>query len=683
MKILLLSAFVALAVATPKPTTPPTTPTYHSIKDVPEYKEMDAQVNLLKTNLEAVSRQLMQQQNFVEERIRSDGMSGVKTIRLIREGTQPYYADTHIGGSALGIHDHPDYDRTIGMGEFVGVLNGVEFRTRHNDYKLRKPSHNHRTYDEVEDIRFPHVPGRVTHKTNITAQVLEMREWFKAFKEQNYHHRDYRNYFKANLCYLEGAWTLNAKTLNEPFQSDRHHIDATSWFDLQEKIRFTSYAGSKSNLENFAYLPTIMYNVTDGIPQFAQWNYRILCHPLKQQVPTGYFKLQDDLSARLAHKYTWDKMAERRAARFKINEYGTDRYNNVGFLDSLMAEIPGKNNYKWANMTDDAFGLMNYDVSDKDGNTPLNTAHYHRWFKLGARSAMGITVNHRGYHDENMWVAQTTQPNIMPMSLHHCYYNSTSHKRECGWSTRRVSYAIPLEIVYTTPLQTWNPYGLEYHDHNCSEVERNGRNGVADKAHAFNGTCYRRFYKTPVEFYKGNVEYDPANTARSGVSVLDKNGTIRQVAPSGFRAVTPNIEGVGPVRLRYPIFPVHSEGSVLGMELMAMKEMLMQMGKHSYLYESPPMGQAIPQDKDHHFHLRDSATNPPGLHGHDFTLTKTEFDSCMNGTDVSVTTSYNLAHQHELTVYCRKDNGNLYYRKCDGLDACWDKHSHLIIALRD
>merc|ERR1712029_1289493 len=119
------------------------------------------------------------------------------------------------------------------------------------------------------------------------------------------------------------------------------------------------------------------------------------------------------------------------------------------------------------------------------------------------------------------------------------------------------------------------------------------------------------------------------------------------------------------------------------MELMAMKEMLMQMGKHSYLYESPPMGQAIPQDKDHHFHLRDSATNSPGLHGHDFTLTKTEFETCMNGTDVSVTTSYNLAHQHELTVYCRKDNGNVYYRKCDGLDACWDKHSHSIIALRD
>jgi len=350
----------------------------------------------------------------------------------------------------------------------------------------------------------------------------------------------------------------------------------------------------------------------------------------------------------------------------------------VGFLDQLMAEIPGKNNYKWANMTDDSFGLMNYDVSD---DSVLNTAHYHRWFKLGVKSAMGIQVNHRGYHDENMWVAQTTQPNVMPMSLRACYNNMTSHRRECGWSTRRVSYAIPLEIVYTTPLQSWNPYDLDWHDRNCSISEKDGRNGGPEKNKAFNGTCYRRFYKTPANFYSGKEEYDPANTARGAVNVLDKNGTVRQVIASGFRAVTPNIEGVGPVRLRYPIFPVHSEGSVLGMELMAMKEMLMQMGKHSYLYETTPMGQAIPQDKDHHFHLRDSYTNPPGLHGHDFTLTKDEFESCNNGTEVTVTTSYNLAHQHQLIVYCR--NGALYYKKCDGVDVCWDKHSRTIITLRD
>ena len=38
------------------------------------------------------------------------------------------------------IHDHANNIRTVGMGEFVAVLNGVEFRTRHNDYRLYMPS---------------------------------------------------------------------------------------------------------------------------------------------------------------------------------------------------------------------------------------------------------------------------------------------------------------------------------------------------------------------------------------------------------------------------------------------------------------------------------------------------------------------------------------------------------------
>ncbi|KAI8745485.1 hypothetical protein BgiBS90_033607, partial [Biomphalaria glabrata] len=63
--------------------------------------------------------------------------------------------------------------------------------------------------------------------------IVEMREWFKAWRDQNSSVRDYRPYFKPLLCYLEGAWTTNTKELEEPFFSDRHSLDATSWFDLQ------------------------------------------------------------------------------------------------------------------------------------------------------------------------------------------------------------------------------------------------------------------------------------------------------------------------------------------------------------------------------------------------------------------------------------------------------------------
>lgn len=44
--------------------------------------------------------------------------------------------------------------------------------------------------------------------------------------------------------------------------------------------------GRKSTKENFAYLPTTISEVDDfGNVKYSQWNYKILCHPLKRQVP--------------------------------------------------------------------------------------------------------------------------------------------------------------------------------------------------------------------------------------------------------------------------------------------------------------------------------------------------------------------------------------------------------------
>ena len=71
-----------------------------------------------------------------------------------------------------------------------------------------------------------------------------------------------------------------------------------------------------------------------------------------------------------------------------------------------------------------------------------------------------------------------------------------------------------------------------------------------------------------MEFYQGaTAERDAADTARNGAGVLNSKGQVKMCAPTGFRIMTPNIDGVGSVRIRYPIFPVHSEGSTVGMEV--------------------------------------------------------------------------------------------------------------------
>ena len=59
------------------------------------------------------------------------------SVRLV--GSKNYHSNTHTGKSFADVHDHSNNIRTVGMGEFIGVLNGIEFRTRHNDYRLKKP----------------------------------------------------------------------------------------------------------------------------------------------------------------------------------------------------------------------------------------------------------------------------------------------------------------------------------------------------------------------------------------------------------------------------------------------------------------------------------------------------------------------------------------------------------------
>ena len=42
----------------------------------------------------------------------------------------------------------------------------------------------------------------------------------------------------------------------------------------------------KSTGENLAYLPTTIADIDEhGNVLYSQWNYKILCHPLKQHVP--------------------------------------------------------------------------------------------------------------------------------------------------------------------------------------------------------------------------------------------------------------------------------------------------------------------------------------------------------------------------------------------------------------
>ncbi|KAK3779971.1 hypothetical protein RRG08_014013, partial [Elysia crispata] len=204
------------------------------------------------------------------------------------------------------------------------------------------------------------------------------------------------------------------------------------------------------------------------------------------------------------------------------------RGNNI--LDTLMYQIPGKDNYQ-ADLHDSSYGMVMEDVR-YNNHTLVNTGYYHRYFKTLRKGAMGTKAIHRGFSDANLFVAQTTQERIAPMSTKSC--KRVKRQRVCEQWTTRYSHALPLEIIYMTPLLSWNPYNIRDNATQKEIVDGGRRNGGSTVDKAYNGTNYKFFYHTPVEFYgSGKVDSDPADTAKAGAGVLDQDGQVRMMTSSG------------------------------------------------------------------------------------------------------------------------------------------------------
>ncbi|XP_012939643.1 uncharacterized protein LOC106012156 [Aplysia californica] len=74
-------------------------------------------------------------------------------------------------------------------------------------------------------------------------------------------------------------------------------------------------------------------------------------------------------------------------------------------------------------------------------------------------------------------------------------------RRVCEVISTRFSYAIPLEVVYLTPLLSWNPYNLTIREE-PRVVNAKGRNGKASPKTAYDGVDGSHYFLTPIHFYK-------------------------------------------------------------------------------------------------------------------------------------------------------------------------------------
>ena len=96
---------------------------------------------------------------------------------MLHSGTQPYHATTATGPALATMHEHANNVRLVGLGELNVVLNGVDFRTRHNDYRVDQSetisgSNTRIEYNAMKEIPYPDVPPEVTAAGNVSAQVM-------------------------------------------------------------------------------------------------------------------------------------------------------------------------------------------------------------------------------------------------------------------------------------------------------------------------------------------------------------------------------------------------------------------------------------------------------------------------------------------------------------------------------
>jgi hypothetical protein len=616
--------------------------------------------------IQALTRHLVVESTAREQRIRGQGQSGLSRVRGYTGGTSVYNEGTYANSAVANIHNHADHQRTVGMGELQCVLNGVEFWTRHNDYTLRMPSNSSTDYHAVEDIEYPEVPPSVTAAGSVAAQSAEMREYFRAWVEQNETHRDYKPYFKSNLCVLEGAWITDQDSIEEPFASDRHHINARTWRELQDRIRFYINSGRKDNDENLPFLPSSVRAIDENnLPVMANWEYRIFCVPVPD-VPLARYRVVEDLHVQLAKNQALSKseLAKTRRARFELHPRLTTQSppfspgmswpgtHGREYIDELMELVPGKDNFP-GNMSDDAFGST---ATTYEDSTYLNTAYYSRYYQLNAADAMGRNRRRRSFSDPTMWAAMTTQKKVVPLLA----VDNDDVAHEQRWT-----YAMPLEIVYTTPLASWNPYNVPYDSTpgNCD-----GDDTLAGtEAEPFQCLSRSRtFFQTPESFFAGDSgDSDAADTSSGVIYMQTPNDGVQPMKGSGVWIHLPTIAGVNsdqPIRTRYPIMPVHEMDGASMKEVKALTQLVSE--------SSTTFGSLA----DGVFGI--TLLLSGGAHSHTVTVDAEQVALLQEGSSVPLHSDTADGHQH--TLVASESNGNFDLVSCDEMDdVCSDGHNAL------
>ena len=318
-----------------------------------------------------------------------------------------------------------------------------------------------------------------------------------------------------------------------------------------------------------------------------------------------------------------------------------------------MEQIPGKNNYgAWLPAA--GFDADVLSANPKKEGKKLNGAYYHRPYKLSSKDAMGVDGTQRGY-SVRLYVAMTTQDRIA----------GPSYTEKDGKVVKtKVSYSIPMEIIYLTPLSKWNPYNIEYEED--AEVTGNG-----GENNPYSSSNRKTFFRTPHSFFTGTSETDAADTSQAGgVYIMNRANKKVHTQASGVRIMFPEIAGIeGTIRQRYPIMPIYGEGNTIWKRLNAFEDSLEGYQTHV-------------SNDDAYFVLGISHSTVKTRHTHIIQISWKKFKAMRNDKSItmSVTTTKAAAHTHDLVVFV-DDDGKLTVKECDSKPpnaeqrVCFDHHA--------
>lgn len=508
----------------------------------------------LTRSLETHMHASMEQFEQLAQIRRGYGQSGILFGRhYAHGGDAPYHRPSAVSFAALGVHDHPNYPLMCGMPETSAVVNGYEVNTRHIDYRIVHSVGS--AYLAVEDAVPPAVPASVAGKTKPADQLAEMREYLRAYALHDSSIRDYRSHFDTYVSVLE-VWLENmtGDKLVDTFPSFRHQLSTLGHRKMNDDAIALMASGLKPRFENDDFKPTVVRVMRpDGQPQFAVLRYRVTAVRLGTyaEYPAHEMVAQiDDPATRLRFGRDDAQIAASRLGRFRVlHARGDDSVaarGGPGLLDQIMAKVPGLDGlgatiHEEYKDTDDVGSVFTQRLMKYQTTELLNSAFYSRYYSYQQPGAAGRRDYRFGYNDPTLFRAASTRTEVTALP---------------GMGgNHRISWAIPLELIVAPPLAAWNPHKIKE-----SPTWPTGTGNTATTA--FSGAHKNgRWYRTPAELFDhANAQIDPADTDRAAW-VKCGDGTARLMRGSGIYVHLPQIAGAPPARLRWPIAPVHHEGS--------------------------------------------------------------------------------------------------------------------------